>query len=95
MAKRILSMDMPDNYFSDVTADMANYRDILLAVEFGVIDLDAGEAFEPDKPATREFAAQTLNFCLEFQLGNDTTYTYSEAEEVSCPDDIQVAVNRG
>ena len=95
MAKRILSMDMPDNYFSDVTADMANYRDILLAVEFGVIDLDEGEAFEPDKPATREFAAQTLNFCLEFQLGNDTTYTYSEAEEVSCPDDIQVAVNRG
>lgn len=44
MAKRILSMDMPDNYFSDVTADMANYRDILLAVEFGVIDLDAAEA---------------------------------------------------
>ena len=37
-------MDMPDNYFSDVTADMANYRDILLAVEFGVIDLDAAEA---------------------------------------------------
>ena len=34
MAKRILSMDMPDNYFSDVTADMANYRDILLAIEF-------------------------------------------------------------
>lgn len=43
MTKRILSMDMPDNYFSDVTADMANYRDILLTVEFGVIDLDAGE----------------------------------------------------
>lgn len=37
-------MDMPDNYFSDVTVDMANYRDILLAVEFGVIDLDAAEA---------------------------------------------------
>ena len=87
--------DMPDNYFSDVTADMANYRDILLAVEFGVIDLEAGEAFEPDKPATREFAAQTLNFCLKFQLDKDTEYTYSEAEEVSCPDDIQVAVNRG
>ena len=87
--------DMPDNYFSDVTADMANYRDILLAVEFGVINLDAGEAFEPDKPATREFAAQTLNFCLKFQLDKDTEYTYNEAEEVSCPDDIQVAVNRG
>ena len=86
---------MPDNYFSDITSDMTCYRDILLAVEFGVIDLDAGEAFEPDKPATREFAAQTLNYCLRFQLDETLEYTYSESGEVSCPDDIQVAINRG
>ena len=86
---------MPDNYFSDITSDMTCYRDILLAVEFGVIDLDAGEAFEPDKPATREFAAQTLNYCLRFQLDENPKYTYSESGEVSCPDDIQVAINRG
>ena len=86
---------MPDNYFSDITSDMTCYRDILLAVEFGVIDLDAGEAFEPDKPATREFAAQTLNFCLKFQLDENPEYTYSESGEVSFPDDIQVAINRG
>ena len=86
---------MPDNYFSDITSDMTCYRDILLAVEFGVIDLDAGEAFEPDKPTTREFAAQTLNYCLRFQLDENPEYTYSESGEVSCPDDIQVAINRG
>ena len=86
---------MPDNYFSDITSDMTCYRDILLAVEFGVIDLDAGEAFEPNKPATREFAAQTLNYCLRFQLDENPEYTYSESSEVSCPDDIQVAINRG
>ena len=32
---------MPDNYYSDLTEDMPCYEDILLAVEFGVIDLDA------------------------------------------------------
>ena len=85
---------MPDNYFSDITTDTPYYHDILLAVEFGVIDLGAGEAFEPEKPATREFAAHTLNFCLKFQL-EEKQYTYSESSDVSYPDDIQVAINRG
>lgn len=58
---------MPDNYYSDLTEDMPCYEDILLAVEFGVIDLEAGQPFRPDDPATREFAAHTLNFCLGFQ----------------------------
>lgn len=86
---------MPDNYFSDITSDMDCYEDILLATEFGVIDLDAGEAFEPNEAATREFAAQTLNYCLHFQLDENAKYTYSESANVSYPDDIQVAVNRG
>mgnify|MGYP004562036403 CR=1 FL=1 len=85
---------MPDNYFSDITTDTPYYHDILLAVEFGVIDLGAGEAFEPEKPATREFAAHTLNFCLKFQL-EEKQYTYNESSDVSYPDDIQVAINRG
>ncbi len=87
--------NMPDNYFSDISEDDSCYQDILLAVEFGVIDLEAGEAFEPDADATREFAAQTLNSCLMFQLDEDVEYTYSEADSVTYPDDIQVAVNRG
>lgn len=85
---------MPDNYFSDITESDSYYRDILLAVEFGVIDLDAGEAFEPNESATREFAARTLNSCLQFQLDEDAEYTFNEAESVTYPDDIQVAVNR-
>ena len=84
----------PENYYSDLTGDETYYRDILVAAEFGVIDMPAGEAFEPNEPATREFAAQTLNFCLGFQLGEDKQYTYAEYETVKYPDDIQVAVNR-
>lgn len=87
--------NMPDNYFSDITEDDSYYRDILLAVEFGVIDLEAGEAFEPSEPATREFAARSLNACLKYQLDEGTEYTFSENETVTYPDDIQVAINRG
>ena len=85
----------PDNYYSDMEETSTGYRDLLVAVEFGVIDLEAGLAFEPDQPATREFAAHTLNFCLGFQLDQGAEYTYAESAEVSYPDDLQVAVNRG
>ena len=85
----------PDNYYSDISESDSFYRDIMVAVEFGVIELEAGLAFEPDSPATREFAAHTLNFCLGFQLDADTAYTFGEAKTVTYPDDIQVAVNRG
>ena len=87
--------NMPDNYFSDISEDMPYYRDILLAVEFGVINIEAGDPFYPDETATREFAAQTLNSCLLFQLGEGEGYTFSESGSVTYPDDIQVAINRG
>ena len=85
---------MPDNYYSDMTMESPYYNDVLLAVEFGVIDLDAGLPFRPGDPATREFAAHTLNFCLGFQL-EDSNYTFNEYGSVTYPDDIQVAINRG
>ena len=85
----------PDNYYSDMNETSTGYRDLLVAVEFGVIDLEAGAAFAPDQPATREFAAHTLNFCLGFQLDEGAAYTYAESAEVSYPDDLQVAANRG
>ena len=53
----------PDNYFSDLSSSSKYYYDMLLAVEFGVVDIPAGGELRPDDPATREFAAQTLNFC--------------------------------
>ena len=84
----------PDNYYSDMDESSSGYRDLLVAVEFGVIDLEAGSVFEPEQPATREFAAHTLNYCLGFQLDN-STYTYADTADVTYADDVQVAVNRG
>ena len=84
----------PDNYFSDLTDDSAYYRDILVAVEFGVIDIEAGEAFHPEEPADREFAAHTLNFCLGYELEENPVYAFSDVSEVVYPDDAQVAVTR-
>ena len=85
----------PDNYYSDLTGEESYYRDILVATEFGVIDLPAGTPFRPEDAATREFAAHTLNYALGFQLGEDAGYTFAEASTVTYPVDIQVAVNRG
>ena len=84
----------PDNYYTDIDSTAAYYRDLMVAVEFGVIDLEAGLPFEPDEPATREFAAHTLNYCLGFQL-DSSTYTYTDTADVTYKDEVQVAVNRG
>ena len=85
----------PDNYYTDLTGEEGYYRDILVAVEFGLIDQLPGTDFRPEDPATREFAAHTLNFALGYRLDDDAEYTFSEAESATYPDDIQVAVNRG
>ena len=85
----------PDNYFSDMSIEDEFYRDVIVAVEFGLIDTEPGLAFEPHAPATREFVAHTLNAALMFQLPEDTAYTYAESASVTYPDDIQVAINQG
>lgn len=84
----------PDNYYTDIDSTADYYRDLMVAVEFGVIDLAAGSEFRPEEPATREFAAHTLNYCLAFQL-DENTYTYSDTDDVTYKDDVQVAVNCG
>ena len=33
----------PDNYYSDLSTDHQYYKDIMIAVQFGVIDLPAGQ----------------------------------------------------
>ena len=86
---------LPDNYFSDLSEDHEYYEDILLAVEFGVVDIEAGGALSPDEALTRDFAASTLNFCLGYQLGADTAYTFSDVDTVSDPVSAQIALNRG
>lgn len=86
--------NMPDDYFADVTPDHDYYKDIMMAAEFGIIDIEAGENVEPDAVTTREFAAHTLNYCLGYKL-DDTTYTYGDVAEVTWQEDAQIAVNRG
>ncbi len=84
----------PDNYFSDLSSSASYYRDILVAVEFGVVDIPVGGELRPEDPVTREFAAQTLNFCLGFQSEQET-WSFSDAALCQYPADDQVAVNRG
>ena len=84
----------PDNYFSDIDETTNNYADIMAAVAYGVVDIEAGQAFEPDKKVTREFAAHTLNFCLGFQLEQNESYTFTDSGSCKYPDDDQIAVNR-
>ncbi len=84
----------PDNYYSDISSSDSYYRDVMVATEFGLIDQEPGTALNPNEPATREFAAHTLNFCLGYELDEGTTYSFSDAESMSYADDAQIAVNR-
>ena len=84
----------PDNYYSDIDASSKYYYDVMLATEFGMVEVETGEQFRPDDPATREFAAHTLNFGLGYVL-EEENYTFSEASDVTYGDDIQIAINQG
>ena len=88
----------PDNYFSDISSDSEYYRDIMVATEFGLVDVEAGGEVDPEGEITREFASHTLNICLgwslEGQAGDNGEYTFADFEDCIYPDDDQVAVNR-
>ena len=85
----------PDNYYSDIDATSEDYYDIMLATEFGLIDVEAGDALRPDDVATREFAAHTLNLCMGYFTEEASEYTFSEADAVTYPEDIQIAIDKG
>ncbi len=85
----------PEDYYADLSIDHEYYTDIMTAAEFGVVDVPAGKEVGPDEVLTRDFAAHTLNFCLGFQLEEDTKYTFSDTDIVECPDDAQVSVDHG
>ena len=85
----------PDNYFSDIDSSSPYYYAVMLATEFGLVDVEAGDAFRPDDAVTREFAAHTMNFCLGFETEENAGYSFNEADSVTYAEDIQVAVNRG
>ena len=71
----------PDNYFSDLDTESPYYGDLMKAVGFGVVNIEAGDPIDPEGAVTREFAASTLNYCLAFRLPEDTAYTFSDAAE--------------
>lgn len=85
----------PDNYFSDLEDTHEYYYDVLLNVNFGVVDVEAGGEVNPDGLVTRSFASHTLNFCLGYQLEDDATYTFTDTTVCEYPADAQVALNRG
>lgn len=87
--------NFPDDYYADVKEGGAYYDDIMLAVGYGVIDLEAGKKFEPEEAVTREFAAHTLNFCLGYRLDEGSQYTFSDHRDCVYPEDDQIALNRG
>jgi hypothetical protein len=86
--------NIPDNYYSDIDEQSAYYRDVMVATQFGVIDIEAGEPFNPQDPVTREFASQTMNFCLGFMPDEDSLYPFSDVSAITYPDDAQIAVER-
>ncbi len=85
----------PDNYYSDVSSSDSYYKDVMIATEFGLIDQEPGTELKPNEPATREFAAHTLNFCLGYELDEGATYTFTDSADLTYADDAQIAVNRG
>ena len=84
----------PDNYYSDISTDDSFYRDVMMACEFGMIDLEAGEEFRPEDAVTREFAAQTMNAMLGFVPETDS-YTYQDTADVTYKEAAQIAIDRG
>ncbi len=83
-----------DNYYSDISTDDSFYRDVMVACEFGMIDLRAGEEFRPEDAVTREFAAQTMNTMLGFVPETDS-YTYQDTADVTYKEAAQIAIDRG
>lgn len=87
----------PDNYYSDLSSEDSCYKDIMIATEYGLLDVEAGDAVNVNGAVTREFAAHTLNYCLGFQNDSENDYTYTDISEVNeiYRDDFQIALNRG
>ena len=86
--------NLPDQYYQDLTEDAQYYQDMMAAVEFGIINIPSGESIYPEKNATREFAADTLNHCLGLQ-SEKSGYTFSDSADVTNPDNAQIALDQG
>ena len=82
----------PDDYYPDIT-ESEYYDDILIAINYGIINLEAGEDFEPDNAASREFVAHTLNCVIGKKI--DSTTVVSDVDDLQYQDDDFVAIDEG
>lgn len=80
----------PDNYYTDIDSSSTYYRDVMVATEFGLVDVEAGEAIRLEDAATREFTAHSLNVCLGFQL-ETAEYTFADSSSTDYAVDLQIA----
>lgn len=83
--------EYPDNYFGDLEESSEYYGSFMTAVNYGLIDLNAGENIDPEGNATREFAVHTLNAYIGVQK-NSEDYSFGDSASTAYPDDAQVAV---
>ena len=82
----------PDDYYPDIT-ESEYYDDILVAINYGIINLEAGEDFGPDEIATREFAADTLGFCTGYVAEEEINI--DDADTIENIENAKLAVSRG
>ena len=68
----------PDNYFSDISDKDEYYRDVMVATEFGLVDVEEGYELKPEEPVTREFAAYTMNVCMGYVAEENSSYSFSD-----------------
>ena len=85
---------MPDDYFYDIEEDSEYWLDVMTATAFGIVNIEAGESFYPNAPVTREFAAQTMNFCLGFQVDEDDVIDFNDLDDLLHTEDAWIAVQR-
>ena len=83
-----------DYQFSDLSKESKYYKDALWAKNQGMFGENPDYIY-PEQPLTREFAASTLNRCLNLKLADKDSYTYIDVSDVQFPEDDQVAVKRG
>ena len=84
----------PDDYYPDIV-ESEYYDDILIAIKNGLIDLEPGENFEPDKIVTREYAAHMVCAYIGRQLNENDSYTMNDMESLTYPEDDQIAIDSG
>ena len=83
-----------DYEFADLEKSSKYYEDAVWAKNLGMFG-ENPENIYPNRPVTREFAASSLNKCLNLQLSEEDNYTYIDVDSVQCPEDDQIAVKRG